>query len=341
MTLIDGTDRTPVRNATIVVRDGRIVAAGAAQSVTIPPGAGRIALDGKTVIPGLINAHGHVTDVRNLHTYAAHGVTTIYSLGDEPAAVFAARDAQANAGLRTARVHVAGAVLAPRTADEARTMVRAEAARRVDVVKIRVDDNLGTTHEDDARGVSRGDRRSAQARTCAWPRTCSISPTRKTLLDAGVDFIAHSVRDADVDAGRSCRAMKASGTCATVPTLMREVIDVCVRVDAGFLYRSVVSRDADTRGWRSLKDPARQKAMRTSATAQRYKVGARGCQPEPQALVRRRRHDRDGHGHRAGRPVSGLLRADGAGAHGEGRIDAAAGAAAATRDAARCMKRRS
>ena len=144
-TLIDGTDRPSVQNATIVVRDGRVVAAGDTRRVTIPQGAQRIPLDGKTVIPGLINAHGHVTDVRNLHTYAVHGVTTIYSLGDEPASVFAARDAQSTPALSTSRVYVAGPVLAPATAAEARTLVQADAARKVDVVKIRVDDNLGAT----------------------------------------------------------------------------------------------------------------------------------------------------------------------------------------------------
>src|SRR4030095_9187109 len=53
-TLIDGTDRAPITNATIVVRDGRVVAAGPAASVSVPAGAERISLAGKTVIPGLV-----------------------------------------------------------------------------------------------------------------------------------------------------------------------------------------------------------------------------------------------------------------------------------------------
>ena len=77
--LIDGTDRAPIANATIVVQDGRIVAAGPATSVNVPAGAERVALNGKTVIPGLINAHGHVNDPKDLRTYAAYGITTVYS----------------------------------------------------------------------------------------------------------------------------------------------------------------------------------------------------------------------------------------------------------------------
>src|ERR1051325_883038 len=85
--LIDGTDRAPVDNATILVRDGRVVAAGAAAAVSLPAGGGRIPLAGKPVIPGLINAHGHVGNTvgleggrysaenvaRDLRTYAAYG----------------------------------------------------------------------------------------------------------------------------------------------------------------------------------------------------------------------------------------------------------------------------
>ena len=78
--VIDGTDRAPIDNATIVVRDGRIVAVGPAASVTVPAGAERVSLAGKTVIPGLVNAHGHVGDTasggtllaENVHARSAH-----------------------------------------------------------------------------------------------------------------------------------------------------------------------------------------------------------------------------------------------------------------------------
>ena len=98
--VIDGTDRAPIDNATILVRDGRIVAVGPAARVTVPAGAERVSLAGKTVIPGLVNAHGHVGNTvgleqghysaenvtRDLQTYAAYGITTVFSLGDDQAA---------------------------------------------------------------------------------------------------------------------------------------------------------------------------------------------------------------------------------------------------------------
>ena len=103
--LIDGTDRAPIPDATIVVRGGRIVAAGPSSSVQVPAGAERIALNGKTVIPGLINAHGHVnTPDTDLKTYAAYGVTTVFSLGGEEAPHFAARDSQNTPSLDRSRL---------------------------------------------------------------------------------------------------------------------------------------------------------------------------------------------------------------------------------------------
>src|SRR5262245_50749877 len=57
--LIDGTDKRPIDNATVVVRDGKIAAIGG-PGTAIPNGATRVSLAGKTVIPGLVNAHGHV-----------------------------------------------------------------------------------------------------------------------------------------------------------------------------------------------------------------------------------------------------------------------------------------
>ncbi len=95
--VIDGTDRPPIPNAVIIVRDGRVETIGPLGRVTIPSDASRIMLTGKTVIPGLVNAHGHVGGTvglegnhysaanveRDLRLYADYGVTTVFSLGDD------------------------------------------------------------------------------------------------------------------------------------------------------------------------------------------------------------------------------------------------------------------
>ena len=58
--LIIGSDDTVVENGTLIVRDGRIEAAGAGDTVAVPEGAEVVDVSGKTIIPGLVNAHGHV-----------------------------------------------------------------------------------------------------------------------------------------------------------------------------------------------------------------------------------------------------------------------------------------
>jgi imidazolonepropionase-like amidohydrolase len=267
LTLVDGTDRAPVKNATIVVRDGRIVAAGT--RVPVPPGAERIALDGKVVIPGLVSSHGHVSDPRDLSTYAAYGVTTVFSLGNEPASVFAARDAQNTPSLNRARVFVAGTVLTPRTPDEARTQVAEAVAKKVDIVKIRVDDNLGTTQKM-APDVYRAVIDEAHKRGQRVAVHLFYLADAKDILAAGGDFIAHSIRDAEVDSD-VIGAMKKSGVCLT-PTLMREVSTFVYESTPDFFSDPQFLAHANAQWVSQLKEPARQQEMRASASAQRYKV---------------------------------------------------------------------
>src|SRR5262249_59893305 len=121
----------------------------------------RIPLEGKTVIPGLVNAHGHVGNTegmeqghysaanvaRDLGTYASYGVTTVFSLGDDQAAGILARDQQRTPTLNRARLFVAGPVLDPKSVDDAHHLVDENVAMKVDIIKIRVEDSLGTTQQ--------------------------------------------------------------------------------------------------------------------------------------------------------------------------------------------------
>ena len=58
--IIDGTGDAPVDDGVLVVRNGRIEAVGARGVVDILPDAEQIDVAGRTIMPGLINAHGHV-----------------------------------------------------------------------------------------------------------------------------------------------------------------------------------------------------------------------------------------------------------------------------------------
>jgi len=281
--VIDGTDRAPLDDATILVRGGRIVSVGPAARVTIPAGAERVSLSGKTVIPGLINAHGHVGNTvgmesgrysaenvaRDLRTYASYGVTTVFSLGDDQAAGIAARDAQRTPALDRARLYVAGPVLNPRSVDEARRLVDANAAMKVDIIKIRVDDNLGTSQKM-APDVYRAVIDQAHKDGLRAAVHLFYLSDAKGVLDAGADLIAHSVRDADVD-DALIAALKARDICY-VPTLMREVSTFVYESTPAWFTDPLFLEHADASVVQTLKQTSRQTQMRNSTSAQRYKV---------------------------------------------------------------------
>jgi len=279
--VIDGTARAPVDNATILVRGGRIVAVGAA--VTIPADAERVPLAGKTVIPGLVNAHGHVgntvgleggkysaENVQNdLRTYAAYGVTTVFSLGDDQAASIAARDSQKTPALNRARLFVAGPVLAPKTVDEARKLVDEDAAMKVDIVKIRVDDNLGTTPKM-APEIYRAVIDQAHKKGLRVAVHLFYLEDAKQVLDAGADFIAHSVRDVEVD-DAFVAMLKRKDVCYC-PTLMREVSTFVYESTPSWFTDPLFLKHVDPKTVETLKQPARQEQMHSSKSAQRYKA---------------------------------------------------------------------
>lgn len=266
-TLIDGTDRPPVPNATLVVRDGRVVAAGA--RVAVPAGAERVDLAGKVVMPGLINAHGHVNAARELRTYAMYGTTTVFSLGSEAADVFAARRAQDGPSLDRSRVFVSGPVLTPSTPDEARAMVADVVNQRVDFVKIRVDDNLGTAKKM-SPDVYRAVIDAAHAKGARVAAHLFYLADAKDLLAAGADLVAHSIRDLDVDDAVIAQ-LKARGTCV-VPTLMREVSTFVYESTPAWFEDPLFTIHPDIGQVPGLKEPARQAAMQNSKTAQGYKA---------------------------------------------------------------------
>jgi imidazolonepropionase-like amidohydrolase len=64
--LIDGTGADPVENAVVLVKGDKIVQVGSAGQVEVPPGAEVVDVAGKTVIPGLIDAHVHLLGIKSM-----------------------------------------------------------------------------------------------------------------------------------------------------------------------------------------------------------------------------------------------------------------------------------
>jgi imidazolonepropionase-like amidohydrolase len=267
--------------ATLVVRDGRV------ESITgnakAPAGANTVDLAGKFVMPGLVCAHAHVSDVqgtapraytdantiRQLRLYAQYGVTSVWSLGGEQGPAFTAREEQSTPALDRARLFLAGDIVAARTPEQAREQVAAVAAKNVDVIKIRVDDNLGTAQKMPPE-VFRAVIDEAHKRNLRVAAHLFYLDDAKELLRAGVDVIAHSVRDREID--DEFIAMMKARRVPYVPTLTREVSTFIYASTPDFFADPFFLRGADRAVMAQLQEPARQSAMAASKSAHAYKA---------------------------------------------------------------------
>ena len=281
--VIDGTGRAAIENAAILVREGRIEAVGSADDVTIPTNAERIDLSGRTIVPGFINAHGHVGAtstadsgaalraelLSELQLYARYGVTTVNSLGGDRPESVTLRDEQNVPELNRARLYVAGAGVVGSTPDSAVRMVDDNAALNVDFIKTRVDDNLGTTQKMRPE-VFRAVIERAHERALPLAAHVFYLDDAKALVQAGADLLAHSVRDQSVD-DELIELLKERDVCY-VATLTREVSTFVYESEPEFFADPFFLRDADSIVIWQLLDPASQQRYRESASAQQYKT---------------------------------------------------------------------
>ena len=299
--LIDGTGRV-IENGTLIIDGGRIVAAGPA-ATAVPAGATRVDVKGKTLLPGLVNAHGHVAATtglrsdpasytrdnltRQLRTYAQYGVTTVFSLGDDQALGFELRNEQAIGPLDRARLFVAGAVITGATAEEARAMASKVADMKPDLLKIRVDDNLGSTRKMPEPAWRAVIDEAHQRNLKVAVHIYSLADAKATL-EGGADFIAHSVRDVPVDEG-FIAMLKSREVCYS-PTFTREISTFMYDatptwVDDPFFVKGVTPDIIA-----QLKDSKRQAQIRNGAgwkAGQQYKAGLEVAKRNLKTLVDR------------------------------------------------------
>lgn len=131
--LIDGNGGEPLTDPAIVVEGERITAIGPRAEVTVPDGARRLDLADRTLLPGLVDAHSHITinpglagiigqldglnepsnrqvlrGARNLRLDLASGVTTMRIVGEVPYNDVVVRDAIADGYIAGPRLLISG-----------------------------------------------------------------------------------------------------------------------------------------------------------------------------------------------------------------------------------------
>jgi imidazolonepropionase-like amidohydrolase len=281
--LIDGTGGAPLEMATLVMRNGRVESVGPAASITIPAGATRIDVTGKTVIPGLINAHAHVNasdestlPVRDqllaqLRLYSAYGVTTAFVLGSTDADLEDAlrlRDEQERSELARSRIYVSSpSVRDVKTPEDARRRADRDAGLKVDGIKMHINGNAADmTPEVYGALIEQAHKRGLRTAAHLYYTNDAWG-----LLKAGIDIFAHSVRDKDIDAAMIAELKRRN--IGYIPTLTRDLSVFVYETtppffaDPFFLRRIADYRSEMTR----LSDPALQERTRNSAQAQTIK----------------------------------------------------------------------
>jgi len=269
--LIVGDGRAPIENATLVVNGTRFTRVGRSGDVRTPAGATRVSLAGKTVMPSIIDTHTHLSRerealVNDLKRRAYWGVGAAMSLGQDTGDLpFEVRGEVIPNG---ARFRTAGRGMTapePGRSDipywitseaEARKAVQEQAALKVDIIKIWVDDRDGKFKKltPAVYGAVIDEAHKQGLRATAHLFTLEDA---KGLLRAGLDAFAHGVRDRDID-DEFVRMIKARSDIILVPNLP----DRGVATDLSFLSGFVTAEELTKLQAGVAKDrPEAQKAF--------------------------------------------------------------------------------
>ena len=274
--VIDGTGRAPLEQATLLIRNGRIQSVGAPAEVQIPDGASRVDISGKTIMPGLINAHAHLNDgdetlplydqlLAQLRLYVEYGVTTIYTLGDDGVESVRVRDEQERGDtLDRARLYVSGPNVVAETVEEARQNIDRVADMRVNIIKTR----LNATPNDMTPEVYRAIIDQAHQQGLRVAAHLVDLDDAKGLVDAGLDVVAHSVRDQDVDAKLISELTRLD--VGYIPTLTRCLSVFLYETTPAFFSDEFFLRGADAyrADMEQIQNPDLQEKVRNSEQAQ-------------------------------------------------------------------------
>jgi imidazolonepropionase-like amidohydrolase len=229
--LITGDGGTPIEDAAFVVTGNRITAVGRRGQVAVPAGAARVDLAGKTVMPAIVDAHGHLgfldavtgklskanfnraNFIDHLERYAYHGIAATISTGTdmgELAYQLRGEEIPNAALIRTVGLGLAypgSGPFDPSRTDvpyavtsvaEARKAVQDLAPHKPDFVKIWVDDRYGTQKKLTPAMFEAAADEARRHGLRAIAHVFDLADA-KLLVKAGVEGFLHSIRDQEVD----------------------------------------------------------------------------------------------------------------------------------------------
>ena len=228
--LIDGTGAPARDHVSILVRRGKITEI-VTDSRTWPKGTQVQNLSGKTVMPGLVNGHGHLGLVKGtasgsgqytkenvnsqLHQYAVYGVTTVMSLGMNKDLLYRIRKKQrsghdpdtatiltADRGIGIPKgfppVNVdADQIYRPSSPDKAQAAVNEMSKRHPDLIKLWIDDGLHKFPPPDPAVYTAAIEQAHRLGFRVAAHVYYLADADR-LIDAGVDILAHSIRDKEL-----------------------------------------------------------------------------------------------------------------------------------------------
>ena len=222
--LIDGRGGDPLSQATVIVDGADIESIGPAGAVSVPPDAQVIDLGGRTVMPGLIDAHLHLTwyflrldleragwltfnnariamvAVNNMQQLLDAGITSVRDVGSVERVAFDLRWAEGEGLIRGPRIWAAGRMICPtgghgsehpglgleiNGVDAARAAVREEIKGGADFIKIAILKDEWTL--DELFAVTDQSHRINRRVACH----VNFPPSITNALNAKVDSIEH------------------------------------------------------------------------------------------------------------------------------------------------------
>lgn len=235
--LIDGVANEPLRNATIVIRDGRIASLEAGGAV--PADATVFDLAGKWVTPGFVDAHVHIRSLEDARRALRSGTTTARSLGVDHYVDAGMRDLHRGGMKDIPEILASGYHVRPRVAEamfldhpslldlfngaagtmQVRRLVRANLDRKIDVIKINATERAGLPETDPRKRLFSDEELSAivdEAKTRGIPVAAHAHGDEGAF--AAVKAGVHSIEHGTYLSAETLALMKQKGT-YFVPTI--------------------------------------------------------------------------------------------------------------------------